>query len=352
MFFSVVRGLFVRGVKDTLKLNPQYKVLNWSRKPHGLAARTSALQGAASCDVAKPSSGIKTHASIVQPPELYSVGRYDDVRVGVYPSKWYQNRCVHMGLDIGAPVGTPVHLPLDGQVVSLEVDDTGFGPSVITEHSRPVCCYLNAKTSSPVKHNCILQNTSRPSTAHQSLNRQSVDFQSTSSQSVDSQSSSRGPSPNPSSSCRSTTSCEQKIYILWGHLSLKTWYELELGQTLKAGDVLGRLGGSHENAGSGFFARAEARDTFLHHAVQPPITWSQTEHPPVGGHSMESSPVGSLPMECPPVGWPPHIHMQILYSRPRTISEVPGVVGLDDRSEALQLYPDPRCLFGPVYEDS
>ena len=311
MFFSVVRGLFVRGVKDTLKLNPQYKVLNWSRKPHGLAARTSALQGAASCDVAKPSSGIKTHASIVQPPELYSVGRYDDVRVGVYPSKWYQNRCVHMGLDIGAPVGTPVHLPLDGQVVGLEVDDTGFGPSVITEHSRPVCCYLNAKTSSPVKHNCILQNTSPI--------------------------------------CRSTTSCEQKIYILWGHLSLKTWYELELGQTLKAGDVLGRLGGSHENAGSGFFARAEARDTFLHHAVQPPITWSQTEHPPVGGHSMESSPVGSLPMECPPVGWPPHIHMQILYSRPRTISEVPGVVGLDDRSEALQLYPDPRCLFGPVY---
>ena len=47
-------------------------------------------------------------------------------------------------------------------------------------------------------------------------------------------------------------------------------------------------------------------------------------------------------------GWPPHIHIQISLEQP-TVNDLPGVVKLADRKLALEKYPDPRLIVGPVY---
>ncbi|WKZ57237.1 MAG: peptidoglycan DD-metalloendopeptidase family protein [Bdellovibrionota bacterium] len=47
-------------------------------------------------------------------------------------------------------------------------------------------------------------------------------------------------------------------------------------------------------------------------------------------------------------GWNPHLHFQLSYRRPDR-PDMPGVVSEADRAEALQLYPDPRLVLGPLY---
>jgi len=47
-------------------------------------------------------------------------------------------------------------------------------------------------------------------------------------------------------------------------------------------------------------------------------------------------------------GWPPHVHFQLSWLRPET-HDLPGVVRLDDRDQALLDFPDPRLVLGPLY---
>ena len=47
-------------------------------------------------------------------------------------------------------------------------------------------------------------------------------------------------------------------------------------------------------------------------------------------------------------GWPPHLHFQLVITRPPT-HDMPGVVTAADRADALKKYPDPRLVCGPVY---
>ena len=47
-------------------------------------------------------------------------------------------------------------------------------------------------------------------------------------------------------------------------------------------------------------------------------------------------------------GWPPHLHIQLSFKKPDNL-DIPGVVSLADRLEALDLYPDPRQVLGPLY---
>jgi len=87
------------------------------------------------------------------------------------------------------------------------------------------------------------------------------------------------------------------VYALYGHLSLATLELSRIGRTFKQGDVLGWLGTEDVNG-----------------------------------------------------GWPPHVHFQLARDRPVT-HDLPGAVAEKDLEEAMEVYPDPRLVLGPIYED-
>lgn len=47
-------------------------------------------------------------------------------------------------------------------------------------------------------------------------------------------------------------------------------------------------------------------------------------------------------------GWPPHIHFQLSFQEPET-HDMPGVISISQRPDALARYPDPRGVLGPLY---
>lgn len=71
------------------------------------------------------------------------IGRYDEVRrcyagdlFAAAHDGFPERRTVHLGIDLFAPAGTPVHAPLDGEVWSVR-DNAGrldYGPTVILRH--------------------------------------------------------------------------------------------------------------------------------------------------------------------------------------------------------------------------
>jgi len=70
----------------------------------------------------------------------FGVGRYGEDRT-IYKGEAFATpsparRSVHLGIDIFAPAGEPVHAPLDGTVAFYHDDavDYGFGPTVLLEH--------------------------------------------------------------------------------------------------------------------------------------------------------------------------------------------------------------------------
>ncbi len=67
----------------------------------------------------------------------WTVGRYDEDRRAVYEQALFAGqRTVHMGIDIGGPVGTPVHACWDGVVESAVdlTEDGDYGPTVVLRH--------------------------------------------------------------------------------------------------------------------------------------------------------------------------------------------------------------------------
>lgn len=71
--------------------------------------------------------------------EPWGIGRYDERRV----QNMYNNsdlydgtRCIHMGIDIWGPAGTPVKAFAEGRVYAVVNHDSprNYGPTVITEH--------------------------------------------------------------------------------------------------------------------------------------------------------------------------------------------------------------------------
>ncbi|MCC6137396.1 MAG: peptidoglycan DD-metalloendopeptidase family protein [Bdellovibrionaceae bacterium] len=87
----------------------------------------------------------------------------------------------------------------------------------------------------------------------------------------------------------------KELYCLYGHLSKKSLSTLMQGRAITKGDLFGELGGELENG-----------------------------------------------------GWPPHLHFQVSHLKPAACN-LPGVVSLKNREQALMDYPDPQFYFGALY---
>ncbi|MDG1536853.1 MAG: M23 family metallopeptidase, partial [Candidatus Thalassarchaeaceae archaeon] len=67
----------------------------------------------------------------------YDIGRYDELRPGMYNTDLFDGaRFLHIGIDIGAPVGTPCMAFADGEISHFGYNpaDGDYGYVVITKH--------------------------------------------------------------------------------------------------------------------------------------------------------------------------------------------------------------------------
>lgn len=81
-----------------------------------------------------------TQVPLPVPPTPWSIGRYDELRPGMYQTELFAGgRCLHVGLDLGGPVGTPVHAPLAGRILhrGYNAADGDYGHVLVTEHDLP-----------------------------------------------------------------------------------------------------------------------------------------------------------------------------------------------------------------------
>lgn len=164
----------------------------------------------------------------VMPDTPWTIGRYDEPRPMIYTQEMFAGaRTLHVGIDLGGPVGVAVHAFADGEIIHA-----GYNPADGDYGHTLVSCHPHG---------------GRP------------------------------------------------LYALWGHLSAASIQHSPVGRTVRAGDVLGWLGDRSENG-----------------------------------------------------GWPPHLHFQLCWDRPET-HDLPGAVRVEDRAAALQRYPDPRMVLGPLY---
>ena len=72
------------------------------------------------------------------PKTKYSVGKYDELRPGLYSTELFSgNRFLHIGIDIGAPVGTPCMAFEDGEISHFGYNpaDGDYGYVIITRHN-------------------------------------------------------------------------------------------------------------------------------------------------------------------------------------------------------------------------
>tara|TARA_Y100001970_G_scaffold48444_1_gene61380 strand:+ start:177 stop:809 length:633 start_codon:yes stop_codon:yes gene_type:complete len=68
----------------------------------------------------------------------YSIGKYNEKRPNIYKGELFEktNRFIHMGIDIGAPIGTAVKSFFDGKILSFKYNHLklDYGYTIITEH--------------------------------------------------------------------------------------------------------------------------------------------------------------------------------------------------------------------------
>ena len=67
----------------------------------------------------------------------FSIGKYDEYRPNVYTTDLFEeNRNIHVGIDIGGPVGTPCMAFMDGIIHNFGYNQEAgdYGNVVITEH--------------------------------------------------------------------------------------------------------------------------------------------------------------------------------------------------------------------------
>ena len=175
-----------------------------------------------------------------QCPFDYQIGRYDEIRPGMYEQQLFSgNRDLHVGIDIGAPQQTEVFAFTDGIIHSFGIncEEGSYGPTIITQHQVSLASHVGSQQMNPLA----------------------------------------------------------TIWVLHGHLASESLEGLQLGQEIRGGQLLARIGNKSENG-----------------------------------------------------GWEPHLHIQISLIEPTTF-DLEGVVARENRQQALQQYPDPRLILGEIY---
>jgi len=67
----------------------------------------------------------------------FDIGRYDEMRPGMYSTELFGgSRLLHVGIDIGGPIGTPCMAFMDGEISHFGYNpaDGDYGNVVITKH--------------------------------------------------------------------------------------------------------------------------------------------------------------------------------------------------------------------------
>ena len=78
------------------------------------------------------------------------------------------------------------------------------------------------------------------------------------------------------------------------------------------------------------------------------LSWNSIAQWEKGDRFMQGDVLAAMGDESENGGWPPHVHVQMTWEAP-VDGDLPGVVCHQDRADALQRYPDPRLICGPLY---
>jgi len=97
----------------------------------------------------------------------FDIGRYDELRPGMYSTELFSDgRFLHIGIDIGAPVGTPCMAFDDGEVshFGYNAADGDYGYVIITKHivgEKPIWALYGHLSADSIKGKKIGQKISR-----------------------------------------------------------------------------------------------------------------------------------------------------------------------------------------------
>lgn len=72
----------------------------------------------------------------------FGIGKYNEVRQGMYTTELFAgNRNIHMGIDIAAPVGTPIMSFFEGEIFLFAYNAApgDYGHTIITKHDLDGC---------------------------------------------------------------------------------------------------------------------------------------------------------------------------------------------------------------------
>ncbi len=94
----------------------------------------------------------------------YSIGKYNEKRPNMYKGELFEitERFIHMGIDIGAPIGTPVKSFHDGEIFLFKYNhlELDYGHTIITRHiinNQSVYALYGHLSKSSIEHKTIGQ---------------------------------------------------------------------------------------------------------------------------------------------------------------------------------------------------
>ena len=97
----------------------------------------------------------------------FDIGRYDELRPGMYSTELFSDgRFLHIGIDIGAPVGTPCMAFDEGEIshYGYNAADGDYGYVIITKHiidKKPIWALYGHLSADSIKGKKIGQKISR-----------------------------------------------------------------------------------------------------------------------------------------------------------------------------------------------